>query len=79
MNVTLFVLFAAALLEAGGDALVREGLQIMYPYGSKPDQPLRFETKGNYADPDADYQGVEYGWNHTLGDIVNALIQAASG
>jgi len=27
MNVTLFVLFAAALLEAGGDALVREGLQ----------------------------------------------------
>ena len=27
MNVTLLLLFAAALLEAGGDALVRAGLQ----------------------------------------------------
>jgi drug/metabolite transporter superfamily protein YnfA len=31
MNVTLLLLFAAALLEAGGDALVREGLQASTP------------------------------------------------
>ncbi|MEO8288136.1 MAG: methyltransferase domain-containing protein [Chloroflexota bacterium] len=51
-----------------------EGLKLAYPYRS--DEPLRFETKGSYAAPDADYTGVEYTWNHSMGDIVTALIQA---
>ena len=51
-------------------------LHIMYPYGSPPEQPVRFETKGNYANPDSDVQGVEYSWIHSMGDIVNAIIQA---
>ena len=45
--------------------------QVKYDYFHK--EPLRFDVKGSYADPDADYTGVEYGWNHTLGDYVNAL------
>ena len=49
-------------------------LKIAYPYGST--EPLRFETQGSYAAPDADYRGVEYGWNHMMGDIINALIKA---
>jgi SAM-dependent methyltransferase len=51
-------------------------LHVMYPYKSPLDKPLRFETKGNYADPSSEYRGVEYTWNHTLGDIVTAIIQA---
>jgi SAM-dependent methyltransferase len=57
----------------------REGsdeLHIAYAYTNTPDRPLRFETKGNYADPEAEHEGVEYSWNHSLGDIVTALIQA---
>ena len=53
-----------------------EGLRLAYAYRTPPDKPLRFESKGNYADPNADYQGIEYGWNHTMGDIVNGLINA---
>jgi hypothetical protein len=48
----------------------------MYRYGTPPNEPERFETKGNYADPESDYEGVEYSWIHSMGDIVNALIQA---
>lgn len=51
-----------------------EGLKIAYPYRSV--QPIRLESQGSYAVPDADYQGVEYGWDHSLGDIINALIKA---
>ncbi len=53
-----------------------EGLRVFYPYSSPQDKPLRFETKGNYADSESDYQGIEYGWNHSISDIVNALIKA---
>jgi SAM-dependent methyltransferase len=58
------------------DAEDGETLRVTYPYRSEPNEPLRFETQGNYANPNADYRGVEYGWNHTLGDIMTALIQA---
>jgi SAM-dependent methyltransferase len=61
----------------GGNADSNEddqNLKIAYPYGST--EPLRFETQGSYAAPDADYRGVEYGWNHTMGDIMNAIIKA---
>jgi SAM-dependent methyltransferase len=53
-----------------------EGLRVFYPYRSEVDDPLRFETQGNYADPKSEYRGVEYGWNHSLGEIVTALIKA---
>ena len=64
--------FAAVLENREGS----EDLYVAYAYTSPPEKPLRFETKGNYADPDADHEGVEYSWNHSIGDIVSALIQA---
>ena len=50
-------------------------LQPAYPYFPGPG-PLRFETRGSYAEPAADYRGVEYGWDHPLGEIVSAVLAA---
>ena len=51
-------------------------LRLAYPYWSHA-EPLRFEVKGSYADRDASTEGlVEYGWDHSLGEIVSALIDA---
>ncbi len=52
----------------------KQHLKIAYPYSAA--EPLRFETHGSYAAPDAGYTGVEYGWNHTMADIINALIRS---
>jgi len=51
-------------------------LRLEYPYWSHA-EPLRFEVKGSYADRDAPTEGlVEYGWDHSLGEIVTALAGA---
>lgn len=51
-------------------------LRLQYPYWEH-EAPLVFPVKGSYADPDADV-GVqeEHGWDHGLGEIVTALIDA---
>ncbi|MBW8687191.1 class I SAM-dependent methyltransferase [Chitinophaga sp. B61] len=38
--------------------------------------PIEEENSGTYADRDADLRDKEYGWNHSLSDILNALIKA---
>jgi SAM-dependent methyltransferase len=51
-------------------------LRLDYPYWSHS-APLRFEVRGSYADPDAPTDGlVEHGWDHSLGEIVSALVDA---
>jgi SAM-dependent methyltransferase len=51
-------------------------LRLAYPYWSH-DKPLHFEVKGSYADPSAHTDGlVEYGWDHSLGEIVTSLADA---
>jgi SAM-dependent methyltransferase len=51
-------------------------LRLAYPYWSHP-EPLRFEVKGSYADPEAPTEGlIEYGWDHSLGEIVTSLTDA---
>ena len=51
-------------------------LRLAYPYWSHP-EPLRFEVKGSYADREAPTDGlVEYGWDHSLGEIVTSLADA---
>ena len=51
-------------------------LRLAYPYWSHA-EPLRFDVKGSYADRSAPTDGlVEYGWDHSLGEIVTALIEA---
>ncbi len=63
--------FAYVMDNVEGDA----DLHVMYPYSSPLNEPLRFETRGNYADPSSEVEGVEHTWNHSMADIVNAIIQ----
>jgi SAM-dependent methyltransferase len=51
-------------------------LRLTYPYWEHA-KPLTFEVKGSYADPDADVRDqTEHSWDHGLGEIVTALIDA---
>jgi SAM-dependent methyltransferase len=51
-------------------------LRLTYPYWEHA-EPLTFEVKGSYADPDANVPGqTEHSWDHGLGEIVSALIDA---
>jgi SAM-dependent methyltransferase len=51
-------------------------LRLVYPYWEHRD-PLVFEVHGSYADPTADVgEQREHGWDHGLGEIVTALIDA---
>jgi len=47
--------------------------KIHYSYFHE-DEPIEETIKGTYADQDADIEMVEYGWNHTLSDVITALI-----
>lgn len=50
--------------------------KVTYPYFHR-DEPLTFDVKGSYADPEADVSAErEHGWVHSLGDVVTALIDA---
>jgi len=51
-------------------------LRLAYPYWEHP-EPLVFDVVGSYAEPDADVgEQHEHGWDHGLGEIVTALIEA---
>ena len=51
-------------------------LRLSYPYWEH-EAPLTFPVTGSYADPDADVgDQTEHGWDHGLGEIVTALIDA---
>lgn len=80
----------AHFVRPGGIFYINEGHPIMWamddfaelprprhPYWSAPDQPLAMPVEGSYADPAAEIDhDVEYGWNHSLGEIVTALARA---
>jgi hypothetical protein len=49
---------------------------LRYPYWSH-DEPLAFEVQGSYADREAEIRSKnEFGWNHSLGEIVTGLARA---
>jgi 2-polyprenyl-3-methyl-5-hydroxy-6-metoxy-1,4-benzoquinol methylase len=51
-------------------------LRLTYPYWEH-EAPLTFAVSGSYADPAADVgDQTEHGWDHGLGEIVTALIDA---
>ncbi|MBN2043782.1 MAG: methyltransferase domain-containing protein [Anaerolineales bacterium] len=51
-------------------------LQAHYPYFYDP-EPLSFSTGGTYADREAEItHPVSYEWQHSMGEIINALIEA---
>jgi SAM-dependent methyltransferase len=50
--------------------------ELRYPYWSH-EEPLAFDVQGSYADPEAQIESTrEYGWNHSLGEIVTGLARA---
>jgi SAM-dependent methyltransferase len=51
------------------------GLELKYSY-FKSAEPLRFDVEGSYAGPAPGYHGVEYSWNHSLSEILGALLDA---
>ena len=59
-----------------GEGVEPGELRLAYPYWSHRES-LRFDVKGSYADPTASTEGlVEHGWDHSMGEIVTALIDA---
>jgi SAM-dependent methyltransferase len=50
------------------------GLEFRYEYFSR--EALRFEEKGSYAAPDADFRAVSYSWQHPFAEIVSSLAEA---
>ncbi len=52
-----------------------DDLRLRYPYFNT-NTPLQFEVKGSYASPDADYRGIEYGWQHSMSEIIGGLLDA---
>jgi SAM-dependent methyltransferase len=51
-------------------------LRLAYPYWSHA-EPISFDSVGSYADRSAPTDGLrENGWDHSLGEIVTALIDA---
>jgi ubiquinone/menaquinone biosynthesis C-methylase UbiE len=63
--------------EVFADEDVQPGeLRLAYPYWSHA-EPIRIETPGSYADRDAPTGGlVEFGWDHSMGEIVTSLASA---
>ena len=56
------------------DEVVQPELRIRFDYHNRA--ALRYEEKGSYAVPDADFRGVSHSWQHTFEEIVGALIEA---
>ncbi|HEY7523400.1 MAG TPA: class I SAM-dependent methyltransferase [Candidatus Limnocylindrales bacterium] len=62
--------------QAFDDEAAPGELRLRYPYWEHP-EPLVFKVVGSYADPTADVgDHEEHGWDHGLGEIVTALIDA---
>ena len=74
---TFFITEVHPVVQAFENEGVASGeLRLTYPYWEH-DEPLTFEVKGSYADPTADVGvQIEHGWDHGLGEIVTALIDA---
>ena len=75
---TFFITEIHPVLQAFENEGVAPGeLRLDYPYWEHA-EPLTFAVTGSYADPTADVgEGVvEHGWDHGLGEIVSALIDA---
>lgn len=72
-----YVLEVHPIVQVFADADVRPGeLRLAYPYWEH-DQPIEVPTQGSYADRAATVETAsEFGWDHSLGQIVTALSEA---
>ena len=46
--------------------------KIIYPYEKR--EVIETEIQGTYTDRNADIKAKEYGWNHSISEVLNALI-----
>jgi len=74
---TFFVNEIHPVAQAFEDEGVEPGeLRLAYPYWEHA-EPLTFPVHGSYADPAAEIATrAEHGWDHGLGEIVTALVEA---
>lgn len=74
---TFYIAEIHPVAQAFADESVAPGeLRLAYPYWEHP-EPLTFPVHGSYADPTATVAATaEHGWDHGLGEIVTALIEA---
>lgn len=74
---TFFITEAHPVMNVFENEDVEPGeLRLVYPYWEHA-TPLTFEVKGSYADRDAEVRDqVEHSWDHGLGEIVTALMEA---
>ncbi|OFW62059.1 MAG: hypothetical protein A2133_09215 [Actinobacteria bacterium RBG_16_64_13] len=56
------------------DEAAEPELRFRYEYFAR--EAMRWEEKGSYAAPDADFEGVSYSWQHAFEDIVGSLAGA---
>ncbi len=56
------------------DEIAEPELRLRFDYFSR--EALRYEEKGSYAVPDADFRGVSHSWQHPFDEIVGALTEA---
>jgi SAM-dependent methyltransferase len=61
----------ATVFEAGVDGALRVGR----PYFGGP-EPQQVESYGSYAEATSAFQGMQYGWQHPLSEVVNAVLAA---
>lgn len=50
-------------------------LEVIHSYFHKP-EPTKWEWQGSYADGNARVLHPSYEWSHSIGDVINSLIQA---
>lgn len=62
---------AAGMFDDADDAKTPT---IGYPYFDS-DKPLLFKFDGSYAEPGADIHSISYAWTHSMGEIINSLIE----
>lgn len=77
-------------LKPGGFFYILEGHPFMMVFDDSPDiiepevrysyfhttEPVKWESEGDYANPDALVTHCSYEWTHSLGDIINSLISS---
>ena len=56
------------VLKAGEEFKVQETVDCVI------EQLIEMEAEGTYTDRNAEIQGKEYSWNHSLSEVLNALI-----
>lgn len=71
---TFFVADHHPFLWMFDDLTEQREVAFRYPYFGR--DALRFDEKGSYAVPDADFEAVSYSWQHTFEEITSALVAA---